>query len=114
MSKQSIVRCKYLIARHSILFCRMNSIVGRNVLSCCQRHSTNIDSVIAFRFNVKNIDSIANTASDDVCNRVTMLNQLLQCRDGTFCLSNDSFSSNDVEQLISFYAPANDITARTK
>jgi len=27
------------------------------------------------------------------------------------CLSDDSFSSNDVEQLISFYAPANDITA---
>jgi len=26
-------------------------------------------------------------------------------------LSDDSFSSNDVEQLISFYAPANDITA---
>jgi len=25
------------------------------------------------------------------------------------CLSDDSFSSNDVEQLISFYAPANDI-----
>jgi len=41
----------------------MNSIVGRNVLSCCQRYSTNIDSVIAFRFNIENIDRIANTAS---------------------------------------------------
>jgi len=38
------------------LLCRMNSIVGRNVLSCCQRYSTNIDSVIAFRFNIENID----------------------------------------------------------
>jgi len=44
------------IARHIILFCRMNSIVGRNVLSGCQRYSTNIDSVIAFRFNIENID----------------------------------------------------------
>jgi len=34
-----------------------------------------------------------------------MLNELLQCRDG---LSDDSFSSNDVEQLI-FYAPPNDL-----
>jgi len=92
------------IARHSILFCRMNSIVGRNVLSCCQRYSTNIDSVIAIRFNrpIENIDRIANTASDDVCNRVTMLNELVQCRDGMLCQSDDSFSSNDVEQLISF------------
>jgi len=80
----------------------MNSIVGRNMLSCCQRFSTNIDRVIAFRFNIKNIDRIANTASDDVCNRVTMLNELLQCRDGMLCLSDVSFSSNDVEQLISF------------
>jgi len=45
------------------------------VLSCCQRYSTNIDSVIAFRFNIENIDRIANTASDDVCNRVTMLKE---------------------------------------
>jgi len=52
------------------------------VLSCCQRYSTNIDSVITFYFNIKNIDSIANTASDAVCNRVVMLNELLQCRDG--------------------------------
>jgi len=34
-----------------------------------------------------------------------------QCRDGMLCLSDDSFSSNDVEQLISFYAAANDIIA---
>jgi len=27
------------------------------------------------------------------------------------CLSNDSFNSYDVEQLLFFYAPANDITA---
>jgi len=49
------------------------------------------------------IDRIANTASDhqidDVCNRVTMLNELLQCRYGMLYLSDDSFSSNDVEQL---------------
>jgi len=34
------------IARHSILFCRLNSKVGRNVLSCCQRYSTNIVNVV--------------------------------------------------------------------
>jgi len=80
----------------------LNSIVGFNGLSCCQRYSTNIDSVIAFRFNIENIDRIVNTTSDDVCNHVTMLNELLLCRDGMLCLSDDSFSSNDVEQLISF------------
>jgi len=73
------------------------------VLSCCQRYSTNIDSVIAFRFNIENIDRIVNTASDDVCNRVTMLKELLQCRDGMLCLSDDSFSSNDLKTLSHFF-----------
>jgi len=80
----------------------MNSIVGRNVLSSCQRFTANIDSVNTYRFDIKNIDRIANNASDDVCNRVTMINELLQCRDGMLCLSDDSFSSSDVGQLISF------------
>ena len=80
----------------------MNSIVGRNVLGCCQRYSTNIDSVVTCRFDIKNIDRVANTVSDDVCNRVAMLNELIQCRDGMLCLSDESFSSNDVEQLIYF------------
>jgi len=48
------------IARHCILFCCMNSIVGRNVLSSCQRYSTNIDSVNTCCFNIKN-SYVANT-----------------------------------------------------
>jgi len=77
------------------------TIVSRNALGCCQRYSTNIDSVITLHFNIKTNDRIANTASEDVCNRVAMLNDLIQCRDGMLCLS-DIFSSNEVAQLISF------------
>jgi len=98
-SRSFVVNC---IARHSILFCRMIYKVDRNALSCCQRYSTNIYSVITYRFDIKNIDHIANTASYDIGSRVTMLIELPQCRDGMLCLSDDSFSSNDVEQLISF------------
>jgi len=39
---------------------------------------------------------------DDVCNRVVMLKYLNQCRDSMLSLSDDSFNSNDIEQLISF------------
>jgi len=74
------------------MFFRINSIVK------CQRYSTNIDIIITYRFNINNIDRVANTVSDDVCNRVAMLNELMQCRDGMLCLSDDSFSGNDVEQ----------------
>jgi len=30
------------------------------------------------RFDIKNIDRVANTVSDDVCNRVAMLNESIQ------------------------------------
>jgi len=48
LSSQSFVI--NFIARHSILFCHMNSIVGLNDLGCCQRYCTNIDSVSICRF----------------------------------------------------------------
>jgi len=146
LSKQLIVRCKFYSTSYNTLFCRINSRVGRNVLDCCQRYNTNIDSLIWFdsftscqrengsidgrrvghrfksatelvlvaavsqhrysaitcRFDINNIDRIDDAASDDFCNRVTMLNKLLQCRDGMLCLSVYSFNSNDVEQLVSF------------
>lgn len=44
----------------------MYSIVGRNVLGCCQRYITNIDGAFTRRFNDKNIDRTDNTLSDDV------------------------------------------------
>ena len=78
----------------------MNSIIGRNVWGCCQRYNTKIESVVTCRFDIKNIDRTASTASDDVCNRVAMLNELIQCRDGMLWLSDVSFTSYDIEQLI--------------
>jgi len=55
-------------------------------------YTTDIDSFITYHFNIKNIDRIVNTASDDVCNRVAMLNELIQCGDGILCLFDNSRS----------------------
>jgi hypothetical protein len=48
----------------SILYCRMNSTVGRNILGCCQRYNTCIDSLLACRFNVISVDCFAGSISD--------------------------------------------------
>jgi len=45
-------------------------------------------------------DHFANTVSDDVCNLMAMLNELILCINGMLCLSDESFSISDVEQLI--------------
>jgi hypothetical protein len=96
-SQSSIVK---FVVRHSILFGRMNSTIGRNVMSCCERYHTSIDCIINRTFSPNNIDRLACAASEDICNNVIMLNELIQCRDGTLNLSNTSFDRDDIEQLI--------------
>ena len=90
------------ITRHSILFGRMNSTVGRNVLSCCERYHTTINCIVNRTFLVSNIDRVVCTELEAVSNNVDMLRELLCCREGTFNLSNSSFSHYDIEQLIIF------------
>ena len=41
-----------VIVRHSILFSRMNSTTGRNVLSGCQRYHTSIYNIIGCNFSI--------------------------------------------------------------
>jgi len=42
----------------------------------------------------------ATTIPEDYHVNVTVLNDLIQCRDGILCLSADSFSKYDIAQLI--------------
>ena len=88
------------MVRHSILFGRMNSTIDRNVMSCCERYHTSIDSIINRTSPINNIDRIAGTVSEDIYSSVNMLNELLHCRDGTFNLSNTLCDRGDIEQLI--------------
>ena len=78
----------------------MNSTIGRNVLNCSKRYHTSIYNIISCNFSINNIDRAASDVSEDVCYKITMLNELLQCRDGHLKLSSTSFNGNDIEQLI--------------
>ena len=81
----------------------MNSTIGRNVLSCSQRYHTSIYNINGCNFNINNIDHVASDVPEDVRDKITMLNELLQCRDGPdghLRLSSTSFNGNDIEQLI--------------
>ena len=88
------------ITRHSILFGRMNSTIGRNVLSCCERYHTTINSIVNRTFLVNNIDRVVCNELEAVSNNVDMLRELIYCREGTLNLSNASFSYHDIDQLI--------------
>ena len=90
------------ITRYSILFGRMNSTIGRNVLSFCERYRTTIDSIVNRTYLVNNIDRAVCSELEAVSHKVDMLRELIYCREGTFNLSNSSFSHLDIEQLIIF------------
>jgi hypothetical protein len=89
------------VTRHNILYCRLNSTVGHNILGCCQHYNTCIESIIDCRFNVNTTDCFAGSMSDDARNAVAMISNLIDCRDGISNLSNSLFDKYDIAQLIS-------------
>ena len=89
------------VVRHGILHGQTDSIVGRNILNCCVRYHTNIDNIINLVFQSHNITKhCAATVDDSIA--VGQLTELLQCRDGVFCLSNDHFSMPDIISMIDY------------
>jgi hypothetical protein len=87
------------IVRHGMTHGQMDSVVGRNILSCCLRYHTNIDNILALEFQPYDIDRHC-VASEDNSIVVTLLAELLQCRDGALSSSGDNFNMSDVTTMI--------------
>ena len=87
------------IARHGIFYGEMDSIIGRNILSCSLRYNTNIEHIRNFEFHPSSIDKFVRT-SDHNLHTAAMLVELLQCRDGTLQLSDDNFNRLDILAMI--------------
>jgi hypothetical protein len=87
------------IVRHGITHGQMDSVVGRNVLNCCLRYHTNIDNILTLEFQPYNIDRYC-VASEDNSIIITLLVELLQCRDGALSLSDNKFNMSDVTTMI--------------
>jgi hypothetical protein len=88
------------VIRHSILYCRMNSIVGRNILGCCQRYNTCTDSILACCFNVNSKDCFAGSILDDARHAAAMISELIYCRDGISSMSNSLYDKDDIEHSV--------------
>ena len=66
----------------------------------CQHYHTSIGNIINCNFGIDNTDRAACAVSEDVCSKITLLNEQLQCRDEHLRLSSRSFNGNDIERLI--------------
>jgi hypothetical protein len=87
------------IVRHGMTYGQMDSNVGHNILNCCLRYHTNIDNILALEFQPYNIDRYC-VSSEDNSIVVTLLAELLQCRDGALSLSDDNFNMSDMTTTI--------------
>jgi hypothetical protein len=79
----------------TILFGQANSIIGRNVLTCCSRYHVAVDDIMTLAFGHHNIDKLIiqsnqNAAIDD------WLIELVYCRDGMLHLSGNDFNMHDI------------------
>jgi hypothetical protein len=54
------------VARHGILYGRIQSIIGRNALNCCLRYGTTVANIVECNFPVNNINIAAKMSNDDL------------------------------------------------
>ena len=81
-----------------MLFGMMDSIIGRNVLYCSSRYNISIDRISKLECRPNSIDKYVRTSCDNSY-AADLLSELLQCKDGTMCLSESNFSSSDVSVI---------------
>ena len=77
----------------------MASVVGRNVLNCSPRYSTNVDRISKSEFASHNNNRYTVVSQVNI-NTSTLLLELLQCRDGLLKLSNNNSNTTDIAAMI--------------
>ena len=77
----------------------MCSVIGRNVINCSLRYNTTVNCISKLELSPYNIDMYAIASQDDL-NNSALLIELLRCRDSSYSLSNDFFSTTDINEMI--------------
>jgi len=107
LSSQS--RLVQFVARHGILFCKYNSVIGSNLLFCCNLFNWSFDDCILDFFDLSfgyfsrfYVDSL----SDADLSSIFSLVELISLREGYFCFdnSNFSFTHKDIKLFIDYFA----------
>ena len=80
--------------RHGMSFGLMDSKIGRNVLNCSLRYNTSIECINNLEFRPYSIDKRASISKDNL-DTVALLIELIQCRDGTLCLTDNNYCYSD-------------------
>ena len=101
-------RLVQFVARHGVLFCKYNSIIGSNVFYCCKLFNWFFDDCtsglldLSFeyfsRFYVESL-------SDADLSSIFSLVELLSLREGYFCFDNFNFSLSrkDIKLIIDYF-----------
>jgi hypothetical protein len=98
LSKSSLVN---YVVRYGILHGQMDSIIGRNIFYCSSRYKTSLYNIINLHFQPCDIYSYCRAkVRSSVLLGLSPLIELLQCRDGSLCLSSSDFNNMDISSMI--------------
>ena len=92
------------IVRRGIMIGPTDSIIGRNILNCSLRYHVSLGDIANLRFQPCNIYKLFNVNEDNLVG-LPLLRELLQCRDGALCLSDNNFSMSDIIMMINYLCP---------
>jgi len=94
-TRSSLVK---FVARYSLLYGQMDSVIGRNALDCSLRYRTSVDRISKLEFASHTINRYAAASQVDLGTGALL--ELLQCRDSSLTLSDDNFEKGDIAAII--------------
>ena len=106
MFKFSITFVQF-VARHGILFCKYNSVIGSNLLFCCKLFNWSFDDCISgfldLSFDYFSRFYVANLSDADLSSIFSLV-ELLSLREGYFCFENFSLTRKDIKLFFDYFA----------
>ena len=103
-SKSGLVQS---VARHGILFCKYNSVIGSNFLYCCKLFNLSYDDVLLGLLDFSNYNFsmfYVRNLTDGELHSIYSILELIYLREGYFCFGNDDvhLDRNDIQCMIDY------------
>ena len=102
-------RLVQFVARHGVLFCKFNSIIGSNLLFCCKLFNWSFDDCISgsidLSFDYFSRFYVNNLSDTELCSIFSLV-ELISLREGYFGFDdfNFSFARKDVKLFIDYFS----------
>jgi hypothetical protein len=102
-------RLVQFVARHGVLFCKYNSIIGSNLLFCCKLFDWSFDDCVSdlidLSYDYFSRLYVKSLSDAELCSIFSLV-ELISLREGYFCFDNSNFSlpRKDIKLFIDYFS----------